>query len=286
MKTLRSIVSRILGALRIRRGESRIDEEIRHHLELLAEEHERRGLTGEEARQAAQRDLGNLVQLHEVYREQRGLPFLDTLTKDVLYALRMWRRNPGFSAVVVIILAVGIGANSAMFTFVNMLLFSPMSGQASELVGLYSHDRTRPDSFRSFSYPNYLDIRDRSDVFEGLLAHTFALVGFPTGDMTRRGFVEVVTSNYFDTIGVRLAAGRTFSLEEERPGANIRVVITGYDRWRDSGFSSSFLGSAVRINAEDFTVIGVTPPKFSGTTAIVRPELWLPLGMFDTVVND
>ena len=286
MKALRSIVLRIFGALGIGRPESRVNEEMRHHLDLLAEEHERHGLSPEEARQAAQRDFGNLVQLRETHREQRGLPFLDTLRQDVLYALRMWRRNPGFSAVVVIILAVGIGANSAMFTFVNALLFRPMAGHAGELVGVYSHNRTRADSFRSFSYPNYLDIRDRSDVFDGLLAHTFALVGFPAGDMTRRAFIEVVSSNYFETIGVQLAAGRPFSAEEERPGANIRVAITGYDRWRDSGFSSSFIGSTVRINTEDFTVIGVAPPRFSGTTAFVSPEMWVPLGTFDTIVND
>ena len=111
------------------------------------------------------------------------------------------------------------------------------------------------------------------------MAHTFAMVGLPAGDTTRRTFVEVVSSNYFDTLGAPLSAGRSFSADEERPGARIPVVIVSTDR-------ADQLGQTIKINTMDFTVVGVAPAGFTGTMALVSPDMWLPLGMFDVVVND
>ncbi|MBI1872659.1 MAG: ABC transporter permease, partial [Acidobacteria bacterium] len=205
---------------------------------------------------------------------------------DSRYSIRGLLKAPGFTFVAVLVLALGIGANTAIFTLVNAMVVRPLPGRADELVGLYSHDRTKPDSYRGFSYPNFADIRDQSAVFDGLTAHMVSLVGMPAGDTTRRAFVELVSSDYFDTLGVKPAAGRTFSAEEERPGAGIRVVIVGYDRWKQAGFDPAFIGRTITINARDFTVIGVAPPEFTGTVALIAPEVWLPLGVFDTVVND
>ena len=198
----------------------------------------------------------------------------------------MARRAPGFSVVVILVLALGIGANSAMFTFVNALLFRPLSGRASELVGLYSHDPTQPNSYRSFSYPNFADIRDRNDVFDEVIAYTFSLAGRPAGDVMQRTFVEVVSSNFFSAIGVGMAAGRAFLPDEERPGADIPVAVASYAAWEQSGFDPSFIGRTVRINIRDFTIVGVAPKGFSGTTAFISPEVWVPFGVFNSVVND
>ena len=200
------------------------------------------------------------------------------LIQDLRFGLRMLGKAPGFTSVAVLVLALGIGANSAMFTLVDALLVRPLVGQAGELVGLYSHDRTKPDSYRDFSYPNFADIRTAADVFDGLMAHTFAMVGVQKGDTTRQSFAEVVSSNYFNTLGVSLVAGRPFSAQEETPGAHIPVVIV------PAGHQAA-LGDRVRINAIDFTVVGVAPPG-TGTMAIVSAEMWVPLGMFDLVVND
>jgi predicted permease len=208
------------------------------------------------------------------------------IISDLRYGLRAFLRTPGFSIVAILVLALGIGANTAMFTVANALLFRPLAGQAGELVGLFSHDRTKPDSYRGFSYPNYADIREKNTIFAGLLAHTFALVGVPAGDTTRRAFAEMVSSNYFATLAVPLAAGREFNAAEERPGANILAVVVNYERWREAGLRNDFIGTTVKINARDFTVVGVAPRGFTGTMALVAPEFWLPLGTFDTVVND
>jgi predicted permease len=208
------------------------------------------------------------------------------LLQDVLYGARTAAKSPGFTAVAVLVLGVGIGANTAIFTFVNELLFRPLSGRAGDLVGLYSHDRTTPNSYRSFSYPNYADIRAQSDIFESVMAHTFTMVGLPAGDTTRRSFASVVSSNYFETLGVPLAAGRAFTAEEERPGARIPVVVVTHRYWKNANFDPGFIGSTIRVNAQDFTVVGVTPEGFTGTMALFSAELYLPLGMFEVVVND
>lgn len=198
---------------------------------------------------------------------------------DLRFGFRVLRKTPGFSLVAVAVLALGIGANSAMFTIVDALLFRPLAGRADELVGLYSHDSTKPDSYRAFSYPTYVDVRDRSDVFESLMAHNFALAGIGSGDTMRQAFVDLVTSNYFQTLGVTLAEGRTFTTAEERPGARIPVAVVGHDR-------AALLGGTIKVNTIDFTVVGVAPPGFTGTMALVAPELWLPMGMYDAVIND
>jgi predicted permease len=208
------------------------------------------------------------------------------LLQDLRFGLRSFGKARGFTALAVLVLGLGIGVNTAIFTLVNAMLLQPLSGRAGDLVGVYSRDRTKPDSYRPFSYPNYVDIRDRSGLFDGLMAHTFAMVGEPDGDRMKRTFVAVVSSNYFDTLGVHLAAGRTFTSEEERPGSRIPVVVAGYPRWKRANLDPAFVGHTLRINNEDFTVVGVAPEGFSGTMALVGPDLFLPLGMFDAVVND
>ncbi len=211
------------------------------------------------------------------------------LRQDVLYALRTFAKSPGFTVLAILVLAVGVGANTAVFSIVNELLLRPLSGRAGEFVGLYSHDRTRPDAFREFSYPNYVDIRDRSDLFDGdraLLAHTFSMVGMPAGDETRRTLAALISSNYFDTLGVRLAAGRTFTADEERPGAGIPVAIATYARWQREQLDPAFIGRTIKVNSQDFTVVGVAPQAFTGTMALVSADVYLPLGVFDAIITD
>ena len=211
------------------------------------------------------------------------------LRQDVLYALRTFAKSPGFTVIAILVLAVGVGANTAVFSIVNELMLRPLSGRAGELVGVYSHDRTRPDAFREFSYPNYVDVRDGSDLFDGdraVLAHTFSMVGMPAGDETRRTLAALISSNYFDTLGVTLAAGRTFTAEEERPGAGIPVAIATYARWQREQLDPAFIGRTIKVNSQDFTVVGVAPQGFTGTMALLSADVYLPLGVFDTIITD
>jgi predicted permease len=199
----------------------------------------------------------------------------------------MLARQPGFSAVAVVVLALGIGANSAVFSLVNALLFKPRPGDpGGALVQVFSHDGTKPDSYRAFSYPNFEDLRERRDLFASLSAHTFALAGLEDHGRTRRVFIDVTSANFFETFGVPLLAGRPFTLGEERPGARQPVAILSYPAAERLGGAARVLGETLRLNGQPITVIGVAPRGFGGSFALATPELWLPLGMYEAVVND
>ena len=206
---------------------------------------------------------------------------------DVVLSLRRLRKDLGFTGIAVGILALGIGVNTAIFSLVNVILLRPITEiPAERIVGLFQKDETRPDSYRAFSYPDYKDIREGNEIFESVMAHNFSMVGLTEGDVTRRVFSDVVSSNYFQTLGVRLRLGRGFSAEEETPDREAAVTILGHGLWKKMGQSESILGSQVKINGKSFTVVGVAPDGFSGTMALAAPELWLPLGVYDTTLND
>jgi predicted permease len=206
--------------------------------------------------------------------------------QDLRLGFRLLVRQRGFAAVAVLVLAFGIGANTAVFTLVNALVLKPRPGVPDrELAGVYSRDRTQPDAYRSFSYPNYADLRDRN-LFASITGHTFSLVGLTEGDQTRRIFVNIATASFFDTFGVRLVRGRTFSAAEEQPAADIPVTILSYNMWQRLGGGDDVLGRTLKLNGRDFTVIGVAPRGFGGSLVLVSPELWLPTGIYDTLAND
>jgi predicted permease len=207
---------------------------------------------------------------------------------DLRHSIRLLLKNPGFSLTAILVLALGIGANAAVFTLVNTLMFKPLAGseRPGQVVGIYSHDHTRPDSFRGFSYPAYADIRDRSHSFGQVMAFTLSFVGIGEGDATRRTFASVITRNYFTTLGVDLMAGRTFTSEEERPDSKMAVAIVSYQYWKSHGGDIGLLGRTVRVNARPYTIVGIAPRGFTGTSALVAPEVWVPIGANELVEND
>ena len=211
---------------------------------------------------------------------------MDRLWQDLRYGMRGLLRNPGFTAVAVLVLSLGIGANSAMFTLVNALLLRPVVGEnPGQLLGCYSKD-AKIGSFRPFSYPNYIDLRERNSSFAQLAAHDVSMVGLAEGERTRRVFADFVSSNYFAALGVRPALGRDFAAIEEKPGSAIPVVIITYEFWKKAGKDPGLLGKTLTINGRPHTVIGIAPASFTGTTAVFGPELYLPLGLYDALVNE
>ncbi|MBI3400946.1 MAG: ABC transporter permease [Acidobacteria bacterium] len=211
------------------------------------------------------------------------------MLQDFRHSLRLLRRTPGFTSVAILVLALGIGANTAVFSLVNSLVLQPRPGRIDQLVGVFSRDRTKPDHYRDFSYPAYVDLQSRADVFDSVMAHTFSTVGISDGQansIPKQTFAAIVSANYFSTLGVKMAAGRAFAPDEERPGTNARLAIASYAVWRRGGFDPAFVGSTIRTNGADYMVIGVTPRGFAGTMTLVSPEWWFPLGSFDIVVNE
>ncbi len=280
MRALRALWIRLTGLFTGGRRSQQFDAELASHLEMHIEENIRRGLTPEEARRQALIALGGSQSVRDAYRDRTGLPSLESLWQDVRFAVRMLKKAPGFTAVAVLVLALGIGANSAMFTLINALLLRPLNGRATngEFVGLYSGDRTRPDRYRFFSYPEYVDIRQDNDVFESLLAESVVNSGLDEGGLTRRVRAVAVSSNYFSTLGVELAAGRAFTLEEERPDSAAAVAVVSYPYWLRHGLTPDIVGRSITINGHALTIVGVAPPGFTGGMPVMSADLWIPFG--------
>jgi predicted permease len=211
---------------------------------------------------------------------------MGTLLRDLRHGIRLLRRTPGFTTLAVLILAMGIGVNTAVFSLVNTLLLQPRPGRIDQLHAIHSHDRTGQKGYRDFSYPTYVDLKARTDLFDSLLAHTFSTVGLTEGDVTRQTFAAIVSSNYFSTLGVPMARGRAFTADEERPGADQRVAVASYAAWRKTGFDPAFVGRTIRANGADYTIVGVAPRGFAGTMTLVSPEWWFPIGCYDIIVNE
>jgi putative ABC transport system permease protein len=211
---------------------------------------------------------------------------VNTLLLDLRYAVRLLLKTPGFTAVAILVLALGIGANTAIFSIVNAMVLAPIPSDGEAIVGIYSRDRSRPDSYRSFSWQSYEQMRESRELFDQVMAHTMTMVGAGEGASTRRSFAAIVSSSYFDTLGVRLASGRGFTGDEQRPGAGVRVVIVGHPYAGAHGATpAGVLGQTVRINGRDYTIVGVTPEGFAGTMALIAPEFWLPTGAYESVME-
>jgi predicted permease len=209
---------------------------------------------------------------------------MNTLINDIKYAFRQLRKNPGFTAVAVLTLALGIGANTTVFNLINTFLLRPMIGQREgELVQCYNRDAVRPDTYRAFSYPNYVDLRERNQVFLHLLAYELMEVGVMEGDISRRVLASMVSANYFSTFGVTMARGRAFLSEEEQPDSAIPVVILSHAAWTDGGADPDIIGKTLRIQSRTYTIVGVAPRGFAGAMSVMSPYLWLPLGMRDAL---
>lgn len=210
-----------------------------------------------------------------------------TLVQDVRYAVRLLWKHRGFTAIATLVLALGIGANSAVFTIVNTMLLKPRVGHpAGELTSIYSRDTTKPDAYRPFSWAEYEALRSRKDVFASLSAHNLAMVGLRDGDTTRRLFVDMVTSDFFQTFGAPPVLGRVFTTDEEKPGADVPVAILSYTLWQRMGGRNDVLGQTISLNNRTFTVVGVAARGFGGKIVAITPDAFVPLGMYDSLTND
>src|SRR6478672_3838107 len=206
---------------------------------------------------------------------------------DLRYAFRQLYKAPGFTIAAVLVLTLGIGANTAVFSLVHTMLFAPPGyARPNELVQIFSQDTKNPKSFREFSYPTLNDIRAQNAVFSGVAGFNVGMVGLGEKSSTRRTFASIVTANYFDVLGVAPVIGRAFTLEEEQPGRAASVVLVSYGYWTRHNRDASVLGSQVLINGRSYTIIGVLPKTFTGTLAVLSPEVWLPLSAYEFITSN
>lgn len=204
---------------------------------------------------------------------------METILQDIRYAVRAMLKSPGFTGVAVISLALGIGANAAIFSLVNTILFHPLP--VSEPARLVDINPLRPGAdIGSFSNPVYKDVRDKNDVLEGFAAYRFAPMSLSREGNNERIWGYIVSGNYFDVLGVRPASGRFFTEEEDRVAGSSPYAVLSYGCWtRRFGRDPNLVGQQIILNSQPFTVVGVAPEGFIGTVLIYTPEIWVPTAM-------
>jgi hypothetical protein len=209
---------------------------------------------------------------------------MDRLRQDLILALRRLRSSPGFTLAAIITLALGIGANAAIFTAVNALLFRPLPVERpNELV--FVNTRGYKSELPVQSYPNYLDFRDRNQVLSGLAAFRFAPASFSRGGSNNAWtWVYEVTGNYFDLLGVGALRGRPLRREDDIRRGGHPVAVLTYAAWQKR-FAGDLdvIGKTFKLNGMDYTVVGVAPPGFAGTEVILTPEIFVPMAMVPQV---
>jgi putative ABC transport system permease protein len=261
--------------------ERELGDELRFHLEQQIHENEAAGMSPEEARRAAQRLFGGQEQVKEECRDRRGITLIETTLRDLGYGMRMLRKHPGFTAVAVLTLGLGIGANTAVFSVINAVLLQPLPyPEADRLVVLYnSYTKIMPD-LRTYgsccnSAPDYLDRREEKKVFESLTLLDFESYGIGSEDSLRRVNGLRVTPSFFSVLQTFPLLGRVFAETQTVPG-NERVVILSHGLWQQMyAGSASALGHSIRIDGVPHEILGVMPPGFDVLSR--EPELFVPL---------
>ncbi len=280
MRRLRVLWTRINDAVKPGQRDRDFNEEIASHLQLHIDDNIAAGMAPEEARRAAIVKLGGIVQTQERYRDRARLPFVDAALQDISYALRTFRKNPGFALTAILTLALGIGATSAIFSAVNAVLLRPLPfADPDRLVMVHGDARAARgvEVGNSVSYPNFADWREQAATLEDAGAYTTRPVTVATtGADTLLVRGKLVTTSLFGVLGVQPALGRTFRPEEDQPGPS-RVVILSDGFWKQHlGGNSQALGRTLQINDATYTIVGVMPPSFHIEVA-EREQLYAPL---------
>ena len=259
--------------------EEKLDEEIRSHLQMAAQERVERGETEEQAEREARREFGNVGLIKEVTREMWGWASIEQLAQDLRYGMRMLVKNPGFTLIAIITLALGIGANTAIFSVVYTVLLRPLPYPAPErlvVLATTGTQGTQADFRTGGAYPDYIDWRDRTHSFEDtacFLDDVFNLTGVePAVALSGRQ----VNWNFFQILGVKPQLGRLFAAPDDQAGA-VPTVIISDGLWREKfGGDAAVIGKTISLDGNPFTVIGVLPPRFE---LLRRDDIFVPLGL-------
>ncbi len=270
-----------------RQREDDLDRELQSHLELEAEEHRYSGLQPDEARLAAHRTLGNTTLIRETVREAWGWMWLAQIGQDVTYTLRFLRKSPGFTAVAVLSLALGIGANAAIFGFINALLFKSLPVRDPQsLLFVAKQAQNGPDTY--FYYETYRRLSTVQPFFHELAAYADHIQMNVNIDGESEPLMgQFVSGNYYQVLGVPPAAGRVLTPEDDRTPGGHPVAVISHAYWqRRFGGAASAIGKKVLIAGTPFTIIGVTPPGFDGLQVGEAPDVSVPIMMQPQVMPD
>ncbi len=293
MRTLQVLLMRLAGTFQKEKTGYEFSEELEGHLQMHTDDNIRKGMSVDEARRNAMIKLGGVEQTKEIYHDRESLPWLDIFLQDVRYGLRMLRKNPGFTAVAVLSLALGIGANTTIFTVVNAILLSALPVRdLPRLVQLDTVDSktlvTQAKSVKlGMSVPNFKDYRRDNQVLTDLAAILPTPLTWSGGAEPRQVQGELVSANYFDVLGMRPAMGRFFMADEDTKPSGNDVAVLSYYFWANKlGADPGVAGKSLIFDARPYTVIGVAPRGFKGTLTFLSPEqVWIPHSMKDQILG-
>jgi putative ABC transport system permease protein len=276
---LRTMFSRIWAMLRRKKLDRELDDELRSHLEMAAEENRRRGMNTEEARRKAMRDFGGVTQVRETVRMREGVPFIENLRRDGLYALRQMRKSPGFAAVVIITLALGIGANTTVFSIVDAVLLRPLPyAQPQRLVEVMSREVNGTFVGGAVCYPDFFDWRAQNHSFERLMSYDDEEYSLTGVERAVHLDGEAVSWDLLPLLGTTPEQGHGFRPEDEKLGA--RVVLISHALWASQfGSDPSIVGRTIHLSGEAFTVIGVMPATFRFPVNEPKNDFWTTLAV-------
>jgi predicted permease len=258
-----SLLSRIRGLLRMEKLERELDEELRSHIEMRAQDNTAGGMRPEDAQYDARRRLGNMALIKEDTREMDIVKWVATAGQNLRYAVRMLRRNPGFTAVAVLTLALGIGANVATFTVVHAVLLNPLPfPHPEQLVRVYDDLRGSNSRDVGMSVPELWDLRDKSGVFQDISVAWPVDANLTGGEHPDRVEFLGTCTNYFMLLGVRAQLGRVYTVEDSQPGFTEGITISDGFWHRMFGADPNVLGKKIRLDGDLYTILGVMPPGF------------------------
>ena len=261
MRQIRSALARLAGAFRAHEHDDDLAEELESHIEMATAEYVRRGMAPDAARRRARLEAGGVTAASEAVRDQRGLPWLESVASDVKYAVRALRHSPAFTIVVVLTLALGIGANTAIFSVIRAVLLKPLPHRDGERLVYLRHSMDGPGGASlTFSVPEVLDLRTGAKSLEGIAEFSPWTLMFRDEAGTRRIDVGLVTGNYFDVMGLSPVLGRLTQPADDGPGAPPVMVLTHEFWMRQFGGDSGIVGRKVTMDNTPVTVIGVLQP--------------------------
>jgi predicted permease len=274
-----------LRFFRRKRWDAERAAELESHIQIETDRNVEAGMSQVDARAAAYRKLGNPARIRETIYEMNSISFLDTLWRDLRFSVRSLRRKPGFTLVVVLSLALGIGANTAIFSLVDGIVFRPLP--VPNPGGLVSIDiaASRLTSFGNSSYLDWVDLSARNQSFQALSTRQDISAALNPAGMVPDGKPQVVwgqlvSGNFFSTLGVRPVVGRDFLPEEDKTPGKVPVMVISYSLWnRMFARNPDVIGKQVQLSGQSFTIIGVTPESFAGADIWFRPEIYLPMMM-------
>jgi predicted permease len=266
------------GVFRRSDVEGDLAEELRFHLDARAAHLVKSGVPPDAAVRRARLEFGAVEACKDRCRDARGLRLLDDLRADLRYAVRTLARTPTFALMAIVSLALGIGANTVVFSVVNALVLKPLPVEQPERVVFVQRQSNRGHPSQSF--PNYRDLRDRNRSFDGLIGYRIAPMNLENGGTPARTWGYLATGNYFDVLGVKPALGRFFHEADDRHEGDAPFAVLSYDSWTGRfGGDPTVIGRTIHLNRTPFTVVGVAPKGFRGTELFYRPDIWVPMMM-------